>query len=419
MKITISSPDGLGDFILRVPMIRALVDDGHLLQMFLRRPAADLAAAVFPGIERHEISADPYHPGTRCRRNPFRGEMAAIRKFAPDLYVAGLFSINYFDQVWMEFGDRRVRVAGFDSPDRFWPSTTTCDPRDLSRQFEIRTDVSVELPELEKNRLLASAILGRELPLEPPKLAPGLADLESADALLSGLGLERGGYWIACVGTRAGLVKKDWGEDNWQRFFSMTMASDGRPVLFLGNPREFESIERIRSGLPASGYSVNLAGDPPPIGVSLALVASAQGYLGRDSGVMHMASAAGRPVLAVYGGGHWGRFLPSSGPAVVTTRSVTCRGCDFCCPYERPWCVTDVRFETMSRAWDRLPLATGVEVIEEAEGGEDRKLLSRLEVRERAHAAQIARQKNEQADRTKSFPARLADNLFSRWTGRK
>ena len=39
MKITISSPDGLGDFILRVPMLRALGDRGHALQMFLRRPA--------------------------------------------------------------------------------------------------------------------------------------------------------------------------------------------------------------------------------------------------------------------------------------------------------------------------------------------------------------------------------------------
>jgi ADP-heptose:LPS heptosyltransferase len=418
MKITISSPDGLGDFILRVPMIRALLDDGHRLQLFLRRPAADLAAAVFSGIERHEISADPYHPETRCRRNPFRGEMAAIRKFAPDLYVAGLFSINYFDQVWMEFGDRQVRVAGFDSPDRFWPCTTTCDPRDLSRQFEIRTEVPVALPELEKNRLLASGVLGRELLLEAPKLAPRPTDLESAETLLSGRELGRGDYWIACVGTRFGLRQKDWGEENWRKFFSMTMVSDARPVVFLGNPKEFESIERIRSGLPGSGCSFNLAGEPPPIGVSLALVSLARGYLGRDSGVMHMASATGRPVLAVYGGGHWGRFLPSSGPAVVATCPVTCRGCDFSCPYEKPWCVTDVRFETMSEAWKRLPLATGVEVIEQA-GESNRSLLSSLEACQQADSAQTERQNNEQAERLKNPSVRLAANFFSRWTRRK
>ena len=46
MKITMSSPDGLGDFVLRIPMIRALQDAGHQVQLFLRQPAAALAPEV-------------------------------------------------------------------------------------------------------------------------------------------------------------------------------------------------------------------------------------------------------------------------------------------------------------------------------------------------------------------------------------
>jgi ADP-heptose:LPS heptosyltransferase len=413
MKITISSPDGLGDFILRVPMIRSLLGDGHQLQLFLQNPAAELAEVIFPGVERHSILANPYHADTRCRKNPFRDEHDAIRKFGTELYVAGPFSINFFDQVWMEYGDRQVQVAGFDASDPFWPCMTTCDPRDLSRRFNIRAEVSVALPELEKNRLLASCILGRELPLEAPRLEARSSDLESAFALLSARGLTPEGYWIACVGSRSGLRNKDWGEENWKKFFSFTLRSDTRPVIFLGNPKEFESIERIRSALADSGNSVNLAGEPPSIGVSLALVSLARGYLGRDSGVMHMASASGRPVLAVYGGSHWGRFFPSSGPAIVATGSVPCRGCDFSCPYEKPWCITDVCLETMYGAWNRLPLASGVEVIEQP-GQSDRHLLSHLEARHHAHSAQIERQNYEQAERLKSLPARLAKSFFSR-----
>ncbi|MEI6491525.1 MAG: glycosyltransferase family 9 protein [Verrucomicrobiota bacterium] len=413
MKITISSLDGLGDFILRLPMIRALLGDGHQIQLFLQKPAAELAEVVFPGVERHSIGANPYHPDTRRRKNPFRAEHAAIRKFGPALYVAGGFSINYFDQVWMECGDRQVQVAGFDTSDPFWPCMTTCNPRDLSQRFNIRAEVSVALPELEKNRLLASCILGQQLPLEPPRLEARPSDLESASALLSVRGLAPEGYWIACVGSRFGLRNKDWGEENWKKFFSFITRSDTRAVVFLGNPKEFESIERIRSALPASANSVNLAGEPPPIGVSLALVSLARGYLGRDSGVMHMAAATGRPVLAVYGGSHWGRFLPSSGPAVVVTCSVPCRGCDFSCPYEKPWCITDVRLETMNGAWNRLPFALGVEAIEQP-GQSDRHLLSNLEARQHAHSAQIERQNHEQAERLKGLPSRMAGSIFSR-----
>ena len=155
---------------------------------------------------------------------------------------------------------------------------------------------------------------------------------------------------------------KDWGGENWREFFSKVLPGDGRPVVFLGNTKEWESIEAIRSD---RYRSINLASEPPPIPVSLALTAMSCGYVGRDSGVMHLASAVGRPVLAVFGGGHWGRFLPSSGPAIVVTQAMSCRMCDFACPHEQPHCITEVRMETMVDAWGRLPHVAGVEVIEQ------------------------------------------------------
>ncbi|MFA7342795.1 MAG: glycosyltransferase family 9 protein [Terrimicrobiaceae bacterium] len=410
MKITVSSPDGLGDFILRTPMIRALAESGHELQLLMRRPALDLAAAVFPKVRLLEIGADPYHPDTRRKRNPFRSEQSAIRSFRPDLYVASLFALNFFDEVWFENDRWRLPVAGFSTRDAFWPSGTIADPAGLSENFRIRVEVPVTLPELEKNRLLGSAILGNGLSAVSPSLAPGEESLAAAREILRLHGLTEGAYWIACVGSRSGLAMKDWGEANWRAFFSAVLPEDGRPVVFLGNPKESESIERIRSG----GFrSVNLASDPPPVPVSLVLASMSCGYAGRDSGVMHLASAAGRPVLAVYGGAHWGRFLPSSGPAVVTTCSVTCCGCDFACPYERPWCIADVGFDTMSKAWERLPLAAGVEIIEQAAGPE-REILPSAEALRHANSVQIERRRREQTERGKSLPERLADKIFSR-----
>ncbi|MEI8312821.1 MAG: hypothetical protein WCH98_18890, partial [Verrucomicrobiota bacterium] len=195
MKITISSPDGLGDFILRVPMIRALLEDGHELQMFLRHPAADLAAEIFPDIERHEIAADPYHPDTRRKKNPFRAGHEAVRKFAPDLYVASLFALNFFDEVWFESDRWQAPVAGFATAESFWPSGSISDPRALADQFRIRVEVPAAMPEIEKNRLLGSAILGRDLPAALPRLEAGATAIDAARDILRQHGLQEGEYW--------------------------------------------------------------------------------------------------------------------------------------------------------------------------------------------------------------------------------
>lgn len=344
-------------------MIRALLGAGHELQLFLRRPAADLAAAVFPGVEMVEISADPYDAGTRRKKNPFRNEHRAIKHFRPDLYVASLFALNFFDEVWFEQDRCQVPVAGLSTGESFWPSGTIADPARLAEGFRINVKVPVALPELEKNRLLGSAILGIDLPVEPPRLEPGTEALAASREILRRHGLSEGGYWIACVGGRSGLVMKDWGEENWRQFFSDVIPGGDRPVLFLGNPKESGSIERIRVG----GFrSVNLAMEPPPIPVSLALISLSAGYVGRDSGVMHLAAAAGRPVLAAFAGGHWGRFLPGAS-AVAVTCSVPCRGCDFACPFDRPYCIRDIGLPLMIRAWQRLPsIGQEVEIFEEA-----------------------------------------------------
>src|SRR4030095_17176714 len=60
MKISISSPDGLGDFVLRIPFFEALCDAGHDLQIFMRPPAFELATALLPNVRVEMLGEDPY-----------------------------------------------------------------------------------------------------------------------------------------------------------------------------------------------------------------------------------------------------------------------------------------------------------------------------------------------------------------------
>jgi len=302
-------PGWIGDFILRVPMIRALLESGHEVQMFMRRPALDLATTVFPEARFFEIGADPYHPDIRRKRNPFRPEHSAIRRFHPDLYVAPLFALSFFDEVWFENDRWRVPVAGFSTRDAFWPSGTITDPARFAENFRVRVEVPVALAELE-NRLLGSAILGSDLPAAPPVLVPGEESLAAARGILRSHGLTEGAYWIACAGSRSGLAMKDWGEDNWRNLFSSVLPADGRPVVFLGNTKEWASIED-----PVGGFSLHQPGRCSASGSCLAGAGSDVMRLsGRDSGVMHLASATGRA-------GAGGIFRRASGALSAIIRS--------------------------------------------------------------------------------------------------
>jgi ADP-heptose:LPS heptosyltransferase len=420
MRITISSPDGMGDFILRIPMIRALADAGHKVQIFLREPAASLAGMVFPEIELHRIEADPYHPETRKKKNPFKSDQKAISRFHPDLYVAAPFSPNLFDHVWMESNLRDIPMAGFSGSGCFVPSGEIREEGTRVEQFRIKVDVPVGLAELEKNRRLGSAILGTELPASSPQLTPDRNSLQNARTVLNHYGVGEGNYVIACVGGRSGLKMKDWGEKNWRRFFEVVLPRDGRTVLFLGNPKEAASIERIRSSVFPS---VNLSTSPPPIETSLALAALSSGYVGRDSGVMHIATAVGLPVLAAYGGGHWGRFLPSSGPAVAVTQTVGCRGCDFNCIHENPLCIADIRIESMIEGWNRLQEMTSerkdvVSVIEQAAVTSDH-LMDPKEVGARMCSVIGKRREMEQASPRKSGVRAFARKVTAFLSGKE
>ncbi len=414
MRITISSPDGLGDFILRGPLLRALRDNGHHLQLFMRPPAADLAREVFPEADIQIIGLDPYFPATRQQINPFHPEHQAIRKFQPDLYVAALFHLNFFDQVWIEHGRPKIKVVGFSTTDAFRPSETTCDPEELAKQFDRVVEVPVDLPEIEKNQRLASAILEKEVVLSRPELTPSKQALAQARDLLARQGLEEGKFWVGCVGSRAGLLMKDWGEENWTAFFPQAMAN--HKIVFLGNTKEWASIERIRRDLPAS---VNLADNPPEVGVSLAICALSAGYVGRDSGIMHMTAATGRPVFAVFGAGHWGRFLPATENGVVVAQDWPCRGSNFHCPHDEPYCIRNVPFDLALQGW-RVLQSGGTQGLKILESPLDQRLLPQIA---RAASLQYARlaQESRRKELARSRPKNLLDAIglkIRAWAGR-
>ena len=358
MRITISSPDGLGDFVLRMPLFEALQGAGHDLRIFMREPAADLAAQVLPDAEIEKIGEDPYARLVRFRRSPFAAELKKIATFRPELHVVAPFQHSFFDEVCLSKLPKRLRVAGFRCADPFWSTEANISPQELSKRFDIWAETRTGTPEQEKNCLLAAAIVGSPLPRKPARIAPTSKAIDDARRILQECKLEEGGYWIVCAGARPGLEIKDWGEANWVAALTRIASETRAPFVFLGNEAEAPSIERIQNALPDDLRHFNLATNPPSILIVFGIIALSAGFVGRDSGLMHLAAASERPILAIFSESHWGRFFPETRGAVIVSRQVPCQGCLGYCHLPEPFCVRRVGPEQFLEGWKLLQSKT-------------------------------------------------------------
>src|SRR5882724_10826916 len=122
---------------------------------------------MLPRAKIELIGEDPYSRLVRFRRNPFGAERAKVAAFAPDLYVAALFQHSFFDEILLAKRPRSIRVAGFRSKDAFWGTAANTSPQQIAGCLDVTVEVRAEIPEREKSRLLAEAILGSPVPVLP------------------------------------------------------------------------------------------------------------------------------------------------------------------------------------------------------------------------------------------------------------
>lgn len=79
---------------------------------------------------------------------------------------------------------------------------------------------------------------------------------------------------------------------------------------------------------------------------------------------MHLAAALGLPLLGVFGGGTWPRFVPRGATGIAMTVAMPCQGCDWRCHLPEPFCVTGLRPEDVVAAWRRVPEMRNFEMLE-------------------------------------------------------
>ena len=359
MRIVVSNPDNLGDFVIRQPMFAALAAAGHELLLIVRTHVAPLAAWAMPGARIVQCVADPYQPGFQLDGAPDYRLIPAVTAFDPEILVVASFQHTQLEeQLAQRFP--RAKAIGFGG-ELFQGELLQRDaPRNLTRvpaiNLAVQVQVGREWPEFRKSEALASAILGTSVTLAPPRLIAEERFLAIASGRLHRDGFANRKFWIVCAGQGSVYTAlKNWNLEKWAAVCSAMVRDHGLHLIFVGTPSEHESTAAIRALMgELAGKTLDMTVHPDGLDMLVGLTALADGYLGKDTGPMHIAAALGKPVVAVFGGGHWPRFLPSSAVGRVLSVNVPCSDCNWICPYKTSYCVKNIPIEAVRDAIDAV-----------------------------------------------------------------
>lgn len=181
----------------------------------------------------------------------------------------------------------------------------------------------------------AAAALNVQPDGRPPEVFPAAEDVARAAAIAP----------TGCVALAPGASRatKRWPPAHWRRL-AERLAARGFPVVAVGGAKECQLL----SGDPViAAYGL-------PLLTTAAILGRARVVVANDSGLMHLAAAAGRPIVALFGPTvpAFG-FLPYRVPATLLERPLPCRPCapfgSDHCPLGHHRCMIDIDPDTVAR----------------------------------------------------------------------
>ena len=174
------------------------------------------------------------------------------------------------------------------------------------------------------------------LPLPTPSL---LVDPEKAGATAGRFGIA-GPYTVFCPGAEYGAAKR------WPFFPELSRRLDAQ-IVVLGSADDKRAAEDIR-GMDLTGRTT--------LDEAIDLVAGAAAVVTNDSGLMHVAAAAGRPLVALFGSSSPAHTPPQSPAARVAWLKVECSPCfERTCPLGHFKCMNDLSVERVLEEMKALP----------------------------------------------------------------
>jgi ADP-heptose:LPS heptosyltransferase/predicted nuclease with TOPRIM domain len=351
-NIVILSLDTLGDLTLRQPLFSALLDARHTVTVVVRRGYDRLIPFLDKRLTVIVTNINPYVPPDKGTWNQVDTLSTNIMELEPDLLVSALYNRTWLDEWIMGTCTGMTRV-GFDNaslsrsilgslklshPSRAFPSGPF---------FTGLVTCAGDSHESEKNNALLKFLLGRKLKEYQPILSLPPELLTRVSKLLAEMELESGNYVLGVPAGNANVLAKVWPTKDFKDLVVHLKEKHGLSVLLTGVESESEILDLVVRSLGERGIRIPFwLGSSDDLDVLLGFINNSCFYLGTDTGPMHFAAALGKPVVALFGGGTWPRFLPLAPRSFVATQKLPCFGCNWQCWLNEPKCMTMTDTET-------------------------------------------------------------------------
>lgn len=157
-------------------------------------------------------------------------------------------------------------------------------------------------------------------PVPRPALHVASADL---DAVLGKFGLDTDRpVTIFCPGAEYGPARR-WPAAHYGAL-AKAIVGEGKQVWLLGSPKDRDIADQVQ--ISSGGICRNLAGETN-LTEAIRLLAAANLVVSNDTGLLHVASALNRPVVALYGSTAPGLAPPSSDRSASVSLNLACSPC--------------------------------------------------------------------------------------------
>ena len=337
-RILLPRLDMIGDLVLAEGVLEALRDafPAAELCLLVRRGLAELAPLFPDGVTWLTTEVDPYRDeGSGSDPGLGRRLVADLGGARFDLVVATTFSRSWADDVVAAASRAPRRVAFAPAEPGTGAPRPLLDALGLSgaAPFETLVTVDEQLPEVEKYGALLGA-LGLPARAPRPRLrVPPALGLEARD-VAAGAGLDAAGFLVCAPGGTRNVPIKRWPPSRFAEVVAAVERGRRLRALVVGDAADAAAVEETVSRSRALGATpASWLGQPGDLPLLAALLSSAALFVGMDSGPMHLAAALGTPVVGVFGGGTWPRFVPATAAGAAVVREMDCFGCRWECAF--------------------------------------------------------------------------------------
>ena len=313
--------DGIGDFLLFSGAMRHYNEffrkNDHKVVLIVSKETCEIARMLFPDVDILPLDKFKYYHSLKYRREFLRFLHQVI---SPSVLVSSIHRSSLCDDI-ARFSGKTPEKIGYEGEiylrsRRRFPYNVM-----VSSYDRVKKPPSGEFNHVVFHELhFLKAITGK--PFNLSQVLPWMPSVQPRPRL----DLEN--YFVLVPG--AGDFKRVLPLEKQVEIVKRIVSETGFRCVIVGGRKEVRFSKAIQQRAGAGVF--NLAGTLS-LTQAVLLISRARLVVGMETGLVHSAWILNVPTVMVYGGGHFGRFLPLYSAGKVVYRKMRCFGCNWKCIY--------------------------------------------------------------------------------------